>query len=103
MQRGFVTLENLYNKKKTQVQSLQQDLQGCSEEYVSTITVLLSKLDEDAKKIRLLSAEVEARGRDVATLSTELESVRAHFQGARNIAGEAKESVSRVKVVHSQF
>ena len=101
MQRGFIALENLYNNKKAQVKSLQQNLQDKSAEYEHTVTALLDRLDKNEKKIGDLSAEVETRGKEVVALSTELEAARNHVQGSKTVTiTETKESVSQVRVVH---
>ena len=104
MQRGFVTLENLYGEKRAQVLSLQQALREKSEEYESTTSQLLDQLDTHDKKIQALSAEVESKGREVEVLSTELEAARGHVQGTEAvITGGTKESVSQAEVVRPRF
>jgi len=104
MQRGFVTLENLYSKKRAQVLSLRQALQEKSEEYESTTNRLLDELDVHDKKIQALSAEVESKGREVKVLSTELEAARGHIRGAEVMTtGGTKESVSQAGVIRPRF
>jgi len=100
MQRGFVTLENLYTEKKAQVQSLRRDLDSTMFEYESTVTELVDQLDKNKETIKNLSAEVEARRHEITILSTKVE----HVQGANATASvEAKKSVSRVVVNHPGF
>lgn len=95
MQRGFVTLENLHNKKQAQVRSLQQALQEKCDEYKSTTAKLLDQLDIHEEKIKRLSAKVKSQGHEVEVLSSELEAARAHARGAEPVTvSETKESVS---------
>lgn len=95
MQRGFISLENLYDKEKAQVQSLQLELEENSAEYEATVTALLDRLDKATAAIELLSAEVKTKDQDIAVLSTE-----SHTRGAETAAvAGTNASVSRAGIV----
>lgn len=104
MQRGFVTLENLYKTKQAEVLSLKQALQEKCDEHESTTTELLDQLDLHEEKIKRLSAEAKSKCHEVEVLSSELEAARARTRGVEPVAiGETKESVSWAGVAHPGF
>ena len=96
MQKGFITLENLYNKKKAELESLQEAQREQSADYDSTFTKILDELDEKKKTIENLSATVDEKVRQVEILSAELDARKKRVKGTETVAtSEAEGSVSR--------